>query len=43
MGLTLAMPLLEFLVSKTTTPIDDELLGFVKLALSYVPRVRMGK
>lgn len=41
-GLTLAMPLLEFIVSKTATKVDDEILEKVKSVLAVVPRVRLG-
>ena len=40
--LTVAMPLLEKLASKTTTKVDDEIVAFINKALAYVPRVRMG-
>jgi len=41
-GLSLAMPLLEFIVSKTATKVDDEILDKVKSILAVVPRVRLG-
>lgn len=41
-GLSLAMPLLEFLVSKTTTKVDDEIVATIQKVLGVIPRVRPG-
>ncbi len=41
--LTLLMPAIERLVNKTTNKVDDKILRVVQIALSIVPRVRLGK
>lgn len=40
--LTFAMPMLEKLVAKTATKLDDKVLDVVKTTLAIVPRVRLG-
>lgn len=43
MILSAAMPLLERLVAKTATDVDDKVLDVLKRVLGMVPRVRLGQ
>ncbi len=43
MILSAAMPLLERLVAKTATDVDDKALDVLKRVLGMVPRVRLGQ
>lgn len=42
-GLTLALPLLEFIANKTSNVVDNQAVEILKKVLGFIPRVRLGK